>query len=86
MTPKLLRSDNGTKNLHRNIFDETKLLCHFLVTLLFRTQDGVSETEKIIPTWPRWKPRWLEFLEQLYRGLPYARGEHCGRNEMEEGG
>ena len=41
--PRLLRSDNGTKNLHRNIFDETKLLCHFLVTLLFRTQDGVSD-------------------------------------------
>ena len=57
--PRLLRSDNGTKNLHRNIFDETKLLCHFLVTLLFRTQDGVSETEKIIPKRPRWKPRWL---------------------------
>ena len=84
MTPKLLRSDNGTKNLRRNIFDETKLFCHFLVTLLFRTQDGVSETETIIPTRP--KPRWLEFLEQLYRGLPYARGEHCGRNEMEERG
>ena len=34
----------------RNIFDETKKICHFLVTLLFRTQDGVSvsETEKIM--------------------------------------
>ena len=48
MTPKLLRSDNGTKNLRRNIFDETKIFCHFLVTLLFRIQDGVSETEKIM--------------------------------------
>ncbi len=35
MTPRLLRSDNGTKNLRRNIFDQTKLFCHFLVTLLF---------------------------------------------------
>ena len=82
--PGPLRSDNGTENLRKK--HETKLFCHFLVTLLFRTQDGVSETEKIIPTWPRWKPRWLEFLKKLYRGLPYAHGEHCGCNEMEERG